>query len=367
MTDIPQSLPVSASDQTAASQYNDLRKDVLTSGYPNVYNESGGDVNQGDVVIFDKATAGFKTTAVQGDSRVLGVVGTTVIHSLAAGRILVGWGMITLVNTVGVVAIGNALITSTTPGKAMANGGAMQPGLVGFALQASAGPSGQVLAILYPNLTRAGGQATQVTVTEGNSVGGGASTPIAGFSVTGNNRLLVLIAAAYEVAGGAEDISAVSWNGAAMTLADKVTFNTNKTISIWYLLAPAVATGDFVVTTWGGGGNNYVSAVGILFNDVNQATPVTVQTAANANSDSPAIAETCVPGDYLIGAAYQHAANTVSGRGAGQANLSDTTYNTLLHLVVDKFDPAVANSENLTWTMSGAAWWGTVGLAVHPL
>lgn len=151
-------------------------------------NNSGGTVDYGDVVIFDKANASsFKTTTIVADQRILGVAGGTILNG-AVGSVLMSG--IQTVNVTGNVALGQSLIPSATVKRAMANGGGSQDGLLGYALTAYAGGStGTVQALIVPKLGRAGA----AIIVEGASSG----TNI----VAGTNANRLVLAVVYQMHG----------------------------------------------------------------------------------------------------------------------------------------------------------------------
>jgi hypothetical protein len=98
-------------------------------------NKSGSNLTAGAVIIFDGSNDNaFTTTTTELDRRVLGVI-TEDIDNEATGNVLVAG--IASVQVLGTVARMEALITSTTAGKAKGSGNySMSPGCIGFALEA---------------------------------------------------------------------------------------------------------------------------------------------------------------------------------------------------------------------------------------
>jgi len=366
MTD-PQSANVGAGDTGYATQYNNLRLDVFN--FAGIYlwtNNSGGSVAAGDVVVFDKSSSNyFKTTTVQGDKSVLGVVISTSISNGATGYIARrgNWR----VNLNAAVTVGQALITSTVAKLAIPNGGAVQDGYIGFVTDASGSPT-YCMADINPNTTRTGGQVTLVSTTMGNSTGSSPVTLISGLAVSGNNRLLVVAVSLRTTSGGS--ITSVSWNGTNMTRVGGSDYNDagnpNSNFAIFYMLA-SPGTGNVVMTFV-----NTISAsccVAVVLNDVNQSTPVTTNGYSFANTTTPSIGHNCTPGDLLLGIVVQMVTgNSVSGRGGAQTQIGDTSSATFEHMVADKVDPAINNTNTFSWTFSGGAvntW--AAAIAVHPI
>jgi hypothetical protein len=311
-------------------------------------NNSGGSVALGDVLIFDKAGATqFTTTTIQGDKRVLGVS----LETIANGA----YGWIALrgrrqVNLNAAIALGQALITSTVAKQAIPNGGAVQDGYIGYAVDVTNSPT-SCIAELNPQTNRTGGAVTQVSVVSSNS-----ST----VSVTssGTNRLLVAIV--HHVGTGV--ISDVAFGGVGLTLAGGI--GTTHNLSILYLLAPALTTANVVITP--SGSTSDLQLTCIMFNDVNQSTPVGTATTGSGSTNAPSISGSANPGDYGIGA-FCEGNETLTGRGAGQMELANQLGSSGTNrFVVDKLDPA-PGSPAFTWTKSSTGAWQSVYLNVKPL
>lgn len=313
-------------------------------------NNSGGSVGKGDVFIFDKSQAqSFTTTTLSADKRILGVG----IETIANGA----WGLIArrglrIVNVQGNVNIGQALISSTTVKRAAANGGAVQDGYIGFAVTAYAGGgAGTVIAECDVKTDRTGGQATQVSVTK-------AANSTVSVPVTGTNHLLVAIC----FQQGTGVINGCTYGGVSMTKACG-SGGANE-VAIFYLLAPALGTAALTYTYNGTPTQKYI--VGILFNDVNQSTPVGTGVVGSGTNNSPSVSGSATPGDYAIGAFGVNAAETLSGRGGSQAELVNDVASGGNRFICDKIDPATA-SPAFTWTKSGAAAWWSAYLNIYPL
>lgn len=322
-------------------------------------NNSGGSLSQGNVVTFDKSgVTFFKTTTIQGDKGVLGVVVDSQIGNGAWGWIGVGGRRKVLLNAA--VTVGQALITSTVAGLAIPNGGAVQDGYIGYVVDATGSPS-YCLAEIHPNTNRTGGQATYVRQLPFSGSLGGAGTVTSGsFQSDGNNRLLVLI-----VGDSASNATwSCTWNGQALTLLNSSAYSYFK---IYYLLAPAVTSATCSVTLTGGSvPANTVNACLFMFNDVNQSSPISDAGTATNTSSTPSISGSVIPGDYVLGAFQQDANNAVSARGAGQVNLVDQNSGSH-HLVIDAISAATNNSQSWSWTMAGSAIWGAAAATIHPL
>ena len=372
----PSSASVASGDQTQASQYNNLRGDLM---YGKMYlqNKSGGAVAVGDVVVFDKDyDTAFTTTAFQGDKRVLGVVISPTIAPDDYGFIASTRGTVAFVNTVGIVLRGQALITSTTPGKAIASGGASQPGLVGFTVtEDPAGAVGQVIAVLEPDLTRAGGQVTlldswqsanPVAFVTGTDV---AAIPNVNIAAGGGHRFLVVVVCS---TAGIAALNSIKLNGAALALAGTGGYDpTHGGCFIGFMVAPPVG-GPWDITVNIGQNGSIGVAYAYLFDDVDQSyTPDLTAGAVGGSSDTPSITVACLPGDLTLGAFLLNADSTVTLR-PGQTNLNELHGNWNGGSnpglgVVDEVDPATGNSQTFNWTTADAALWASAAINIRPL
>jgi len=327
-------------------------------------NNSGGSLSQGNVVTFDKSgITQFKTTIIQGDKGVLGVVLDSQIGNGAWGWIGVGGRRKVLLNAA--VTVGQALITSTVAGLAIPNGGSQQDGYIGYVVDATGSPS-YCLAEIHPNTNRTGGQATIVTTTIANYVNvptaGTPQTLLSAFSSSGNNRLIVAVVHWYQSAN--PNITAFTWNGYALSAAGVESSSGNGGCAVYYLLAPVVGTGDFVITMNASGAR--VDLVAILMNDINQSTPVGTPVIAQGTSANPAVACSCTPGDYVLGIFEGIVNQSVSSRGAGQTNI-DTENNTNMQAVTDIINPATGTTASFSWVNPGSGAWSAVTVPIHPL
>lgn len=110
-------------------------------------NNSGATRNPGDVVVWDGDRL-FDVTSTQGSTGIIGVVSDDGAIPAGANAHIRHTGYQAIVNTQGVVAIGDYLQTSPTPGRAMRARTAKSTGVFGIALTASAGGASTVTAFL---------------------------------------------------------------------------------------------------------------------------------------------------------------------------------------------------------------------------
>jgi hypothetical protein len=183
-------------------------------------------------------------------------------------------------------------------------------------------------------------------------------------AVSGNNRVLVVIAAYY----GSGNFTTVTYGGVGMTQ-QSLTGDGQPQLGIWTLVAPSVGTADVQVNATSGA---HIRAVAIVLNDVNQSTPFGTVATGTSTSDNPSVVVDTAPGDYAIGAFVINSdtAGTPSARGSGQSILDGPTVGingSVASTETDSIDPATGNSAAFTWTCPTSALWLAVGIAVKPI
>lgn len=295
-------------------QIDDLvAEDIVINDYikPLFYNKSGGTLNEGALVIFDKANAqSFKTTTGIGDRRIMGVVKDTSIANDAQGNIAM-FG-INKVLVQGNVNIGDALISSSTAGRAMANGTGWQPGLLGFAITAYAGGgAGDVLAILNPDFARAGGSISFISSQYGSATGGGNCTVSTNLGASANEKLVLIFSMASAVLTG------VTFDGVAATtvLAGGVS------LPGCYRYQTSATGSKNVVSTIGSGNTQLVV---IVLEGHSPSTPVRTANRTTAASTTPSVSCTdAVVGDYIVDflILVSGTVGDISSLGAGQSEI----------------------------------------------
>jgi len=330
-------------------------------------NKSGGTVNAGDVVIFDKTNASaFTTTTTQGDMRILGVAKETIANN-ASGKIAMAG--IATVNVTGNAAIGAALISSTTPKYAMANGGAKQAGLIGFALTAYAGgATGTVEALLIPAFERAGAAVAVEGVLSLAASGASGSLQCG----TAADRLVLALQWGADGAVGA--FSAVpTVGGANMTqsgsdIASWANRPRSSTARLFYY--KGVGTGSITVNA---GTTGYFSEMGCLFIALSGvhasayigtiAENILTGTAQSVNcTDAVAgdlVVGFCISGDTTAPPAW-------AGSGAGQTNRLNSSPVATHECVIIDTDIATGATETMSWTFSLSKKGLSVSIPVHP-
>jgi hypothetical protein len=349
----------SAGHLVPASEYNQFvdndnyLKSVFDALFPYLYNRSGGTLTQGAVVIFDKDYASsFTTTAIQGDRRAYGVVKDGSITNDEQGY-LARAGEQT-VNVTGAVKIGDALITSTTPGCAMANGGAQQPGLIGFALTSFAGPgTGQVQASIKPDFYRgnaAVGFAGSNTAEDAESVDVQCGT-------LDDRKVLAIVLA---VGNNTINYAAPKVGGVDMSTygAEITGWHNNGNYSyarMYYYDAPATGivscTGaDFVFTGYGVGVTIFIALNGVKSLRTLVSSILTTETPSVNCSD--AVAGDLVVGIIAIGDNASLSIDNITAIGTGQTSRERTAKNTGGYWILSDAETkdATIETEVLSWT-----------------
>jgi len=341
-----------------------------TAGEITLTNKSGGTVNAGDVVIFDKTNASaFTTTSTQGDMRILGVAKETIANN-SSGKIAMAG--IATINVTGNVAIGAALISSTTPKYAKASGGAKQNGLIGFALTAYVGgATGTVDALLMPAFERAG---AGVVVEGVASVSGAAGTTTLQCGTNSDRLVLAVFMYGRSIDPGA--VTAVPKVAAAnMTITGSpITGYHNDTFTysyadVYYLKDPG--TGSQTVTGGNTGFSDYFVTFFIALSGV--ATSSYIGTMNSAQITGTAQSVNCsdaIPGDtavyFMLNAGNPGAATgTISAHGSGQTNQLAAAVGSYVLGSIDT-KPATAANETTAITLSGSRKSLNISIPVRP-
>ena len=369
----PNSSPISAGDTGLAEQYNFLRNDMLeNAGLIPFVNKSGGQLVEGDLVIFDKADSGSgviacTTTTVLGDPRIVGVVADTVADNDTGYFRRFNIATVTITGTVNV---GDTIIASGTAkvGVSTGGGGIVMTGMLGFALTSGSfgAGTGQIMVMLNVITAKMGGSVTKVSVTPGTYNWSSIPTDqtvISGLNVSGNNRLLVVLVFVNSSNGG---VTNIKYGGATLTQQGGGG-NSAQGAYVFTLLAPTVGTANITITTNSSSGN--VRCVAIVLNDVNQSSPCGTGAAGGGTSTNPNITATVIPGDYCVGGfVIANATDTPSDRDGQSAingpNLGSPTNCTS---EADDLDPAASGTQIFTWTVPNSAAWRAVLLGIHPL
>ncbi|HEV7405236.1 MAG TPA: choice-of-anchor Q domain-containing protein, partial [Chthoniobacteraceae bacterium] len=177
----------------------------------------------------------------------------------------------------------------------------------------------------------------------------------------GNNRVLV-VAASASSASGASNISSVTYNGTAMTLGVMLADGAAATDSIWYLkmgdsATPSSAAG--VVVTATGTGATVTSVGAVVFQGVDQTTPLTNPQAGKGSGGASTLTVTSAPGDLVFDLfdIYDGADTGTQTPGANQTVVHDVDAPTGgLHGFYKTTTKAGAASVPMSWTSSGSAY-----------
>jgi hypothetical protein len=335
-----------------------------SAGAVPVTNKSGGSLAANDVVIWDKTNStAVKTTTLFGDSRAAGVV--LIGGADNATIYLVPYGTLATVNVQGNVSIGQALVCSTTVKRAAANGGATQPGLIGYAMTAYAGGgAGTVTAIVTPSFSRFGANISIANVQSGSAGTGTDIVAISAFSVSGTNRLLICTIEGDSTGG---TVTNVKYGGVALTIAGQIGVGAADFAGIAYLLAPNVGSANITVS---GGGSGTIRVTAYCLTEVNQSTPVRTINTVSGTSTTPGASGTATPGDFGVGCyVSRNTSNAPNSRGNSAQVQVDlvTNFNGMATVVSDKIPEATGNSVPFSWVVPNSANWAAAALAVVPL
>jgi hypothetical protein len=332
---------------------------------------------QGYVYVFDPTTVqGAKACTLASDPRVLGVQNDVAVPPGEIANLLYhGEGV---VNVIGSGSAGNALVTSTTQGSAMANGTITnQPGFVGVALQSWAGP-GQILADIDVQTLLWGGQVVEEGFISGNSSSGGAGGAVAVNLQCGVN-LNRLVVALYMCAsaGGASNAPTTppKVNGVNMTLVASGDFTgvgfSNAHFDLYYYLAPPTGLVGCTTAVGSGSSNWTSSTLFVAYSGALQAgTFGTIENVALAASSAPAVqCSDAVAGDGIFGAVIDcTSTGSITGHGAGQTpdgSASHVESNAAVIFEADHKTATVYN-ETMSWTLAAADKVNAVSIPIHP-
>lgn len=358
--------------------YTDLAKSTIKlgsggGGTVSMTNSGLTAVSQGAVVIINTSAANsFKTTTIASDQRVFGVVKDASIGSGIAGNIAIG-GSIETVQVTGNVAIGNALVSSTTAGMAKANGGARQDGLIGFAVTSySGGGTGTVQAIISPEFSRA----SAAVVVEGYTLLD-SSNIISGTLQCGTNPNRLVIAVGTSYSSSTASISAdpivagVTMTQTGSTIPATPTWAnnsyTNTQTKMYYY--KGVGTGSLAITSV----NTTTGAVMTAFvalSGVNASSYLGTMNYLINTTTSPSVNTTdAVPGDLVLGFFFDMESpiattGLVSSRGAGQTNIGAAAGSKVVSIVDTK--TATAAAETMSWGLTSSKKCLSVSIPIRP-
>lgn len=361
-TDCPMAEILATNSSALQAQIDalDARADVLEDDVnahllPGLTNKSGGTLNEGALLIFDKANASaFTTTTLQGDRRIMGVLRDASVAADATGHVAMSGLHKVLVQ--GNVAIGQALIASTTAGRAKANGGAWQPGILGYAVTAySGGGAGDVMAIITPDLGRAGASITVVSTQSGYNAAGAPTIS----TNLGSNVGEKLVLAFVKHSG---TISTSTFNGNAMTA---LYSGASGTFSLYKYQTTATGSQNCIL---GGGGATQNGVVVIVLEGHNTSSANGTANYATATSTGPNVSCTDAQiGDLVVFCFSGGQSGDFSSWGSGQSEIFPFT------LVGGAGTPAIAiskedatgSTENSSAVLSTSRSWYAINVPIH--
>ena len=342
--------------QTLASQYNNLRLDANRSLLSKL-NNSGSQRTEGDVVVFDSSAANaFKTSVLQGDPSMVGVVVSSTIAAGASGYLAKDGNH--KVNVTGRVYIGHHLIPSTTAGLAMDSGSTQKPttGSLGIATTEYTGSG---TSSVYADLDIHTFTSTNLlqklpTATPYNSV---SSLTVHTFThaVDSGTNLLVLRFSHYGAPA-----SAVTYNGVAMTAVSNTYDAYNDDAEIYCLINPPAGAHTVAITQTSG----FCMAYATNYSGANTAspfrTPLTNVWASGAATYSLSPISALL--DIVIDVSAGDNSAVWTPTGANQA--TDVVLANSAHSLNCSSKPGTASSTVMSWSTNTSSRVAAVAVAI---
>ncbi|MEA2570292.1 MAG: hypothetical protein QOI24_2293 [Acidobacteriota bacterium] len=184
------------------------------------------------------------------------------------------------------------------------------------------------------------------------------------------NRLMIVAVHMNVTTSTATTIASVTYNGAAMFLAEALTEGANDVrIELWYLLAPSTGTNNVVVTAQNvAAGQTVPSLVGVTtFVDVDQALTGSLGYTAGGNNNTPTstLAGTAA-GDLVVDyTSARHNGTLTAAVGAGQTSMYNTTspapLTTADVLAVASTEVSTGANVTMSYTLNANRVWAKAG------
>jgi hypothetical protein len=197
----------------------------------------------------------------------------------------------------------------------------------------------------------------------GPSAGTTSGTQAHTVTATGGNRLLV---ATVQIRG-ATAVSAVTYNGVALTLLTRNTGSTVVRTEIWYLVAPATGTHNVVLTMPSA---EIFDIVASSWTNVDPVTPFGTPAGATSTSTAPSVVVTggAANGAIVDSLAFQASATNTSTPGAGQTSIgTNVTGLTTANVAAASSREAGASSVTMSYTLSVSRVWAITAVPVNNL
>jgi len=210
---------------------------------------------------------------------------------------------------------------------------------------------------------------TRLATVTTKSVGTASST---NFNVTGHTTDAgtdCLIVAVFWGGVTTTTVSAISWNGSALTLIPSSTATQSGVTKIewYYLLAPTIQTGTVTVTMSAGARGG---AVALNYQNVNQSVPfgTAATNVSGSNNVNETVTVTSAAGELILAALAANNGDTTTVT-AGNTQVLNTvlnpggTTNSVIALIEEASGAA---SVAMTGTLSTARAWAASGVALKP-
>ena len=344
---------------------NDKRFEML-------FNNSGGSIVKGDIVVADVSGALYiTTTTLTHDPRAKGVVADASIANQTWGWVQTD-GHCETVNVQGAVAIGDALFPSSTVKRAYANGTGRGEGTIGFAMSVNASGAGTVSAILSILLARWGSAVLMegVTVLVNNVASGNVSQSGNLACGTNANRLVIAFIAALHQNGTTSADPTPTVGGAGMTslaAIQRTVFSVGAFSKYQAFKYPAPSTGSQSINTGTSSGSdstsNSIIGIFMAFSGVNQSTPTGTHNSTNNTSSTPGVNATdavagCLMAGCVINGNTSNYTDTglITSSGAGQTKQGSNYVTSGGADLVGQGDTKTASgaTEAMSWGLSAS-------------
>lgn len=192
-----------------------------------------------------------------------------------------------------------------------------------------------------------------------NDAHGGANAVNHSFAMTcsGSNRVLLVFA--YYWSSG-RTISGITYNSVALTqLTTQVDAGGNRTVELWYLVAPDTGSNTLALTGTGAAAEKQMHA--LCIQDALQSAPTAG--SSNGNSSTPSGTITGAVGDLFVDGLGTNSQFTGGDPDAGQ-----TEY---LHFItgaqgLGASTKAGAASTTMSWTLTGSCDWAQIRSRIQP-
>lgn len=184
---------------------------------------------------------------------------------------------------------------------------------------------------------------------------------------TGTNQILLV----FVVITHGGTVSAVSYNGTAMSLVGSVSALNNTNLLVYSLLNPSVTTANIVVTN--GNGSGYMHVGAMVYTNVNQTTPIgNTATGSNGGTDPFTVSVNHTRSSSSSTVVMASAAGWNPSYSGNNVNVGTQIYHAVLggevrSLALSDYSPGTIGSTTITHTRIGSGWSGGGAFALELL